>query len=64
MLLNSYAFLLIFLPVVVVLYWLIPRGYARLLFLIAASLVFYGLWDWRFVPLLLATTLVDWVAGH
>jgi alginate O-acetyltransferase complex protein AlgI len=63
-LLNSYAFLLIFLPVVVVLYWLIPRGYARLLFLIAASLVFYGLWDWRFVPLLLATTLVDWVAGH
>jgi D-alanyl-lipoteichoic acid acyltransferase DltB (MBOAT superfamily) len=63
-LLNSYAFLLIFLPVVVVLYWLLPRGYARLLFLIAASLVFYGLWDWRFVPLLLATTLVDWVAGH
>ncbi len=64
MLLNSYAFLLVFLPVVVVLYWVIPRGYARLLFLVAASLVFYGLWDWRYVPLLLATTLVDWVAGH
>ena len=64
MLLNSYTFLLIFLPVVVVLYWVIPRGYARLLFLIAASLFFYGLWDWRYVPLLLATTLVDWVAGH
>ena len=64
MLLNSYTFLLIFLPVVVVLYWVIPRGYPRLLFLIAASLVFYGLWDWRYVPLLLATTLVDWVAGH
>ncbi len=64
MLLNSYTFLLIFLPVVVVLYWVIPRGYPRLLFLIAASLLFYGLWDWRYVPLLLATTLVDWVAGH
>jgi alginate O-acetyltransferase complex protein AlgI len=63
-LLNSYTFLLIFLPVVVVLYWVIPRGYPRLLFLIAASLVFYGLWDWWYVPLLLATTLVDWVAGH
>jgi alginate O-acetyltransferase complex protein AlgI len=63
-LLNSYAFLLVFLPVVVVLFWVIPRGYARLLFLVAASLVFYGLWDWRYVPLLLATTLVDWVAGH
>ncbi len=64
MLLNSYSFLLIFLPVVVVLYWVIPRGYPRLLFLVAASLVFYGLWDWRYIPLLLATTLVDWVAGH
>jgi alginate O-acetyltransferase complex protein AlgI len=63
-LLNSYTFLLIFLPVVVVLYWVIPRAYARLLFLVAASLVFYGLWDWRFIPLLLATTLVDWVAGR
>ncbi len=64
MLLNSYSFLLIFLPVVVVLYWVIPRGYARLLFLIAASLLFYGLWDWRYVPLLLGTTLVDWAAGQ
>ena len=64
MLLNSYSFLLIFLPVVVVLYWVIPRGYARLLFLIAASLLFYGLWDWRYVPLLLATTLADWAAGR
>ena len=60
MLLNSYTFLLVFLPVVVVLYWVVPRGYPRLLFLIAASLVFYGLWDWRYVPLLLATTLADW----
>jgi alginate O-acetyltransferase complex protein AlgI len=63
-LLNSYTFLLLFLPVVVVLYWVVPRGYARLVFLIVASLVFYGLWDWRFIPLLLATTLVDWVAGR
>lgn len=64
MLLNSYVFLLAFLPVVVILFWLLPRGYARLLLLIAASLVFYGLWDWRYVPLLLATTLADWVAGR
>jgi alginate O-acetyltransferase complex protein AlgI len=63
-LLNSYAFLFVFLPVVVVLYWLVPRGYPRMLFLIAASLVFYGLWDWRYIPLLLGTSLADWVAGH
>ncbi len=46
------------------LYWLVPRGLARLAFLIVASCVFYGLWDWRYVPLLLGTTLVDWVAGR
>jgi D-alanyl-lipoteichoic acid acyltransferase DltB (MBOAT superfamily) len=63
-LLNSYSFLLVFLPVVVVLCWVVPRGYPRLVFLIVASLVFYGLWDWRFIPLLLATTLTDWVAGR
>ncbi len=64
MLFNSFAFLLLFLPLVVALYWLAPRGLPRLLFLIAASCVFYGLWDWRYVPLLLATTLADWVAGR
>ena len=64
MLFNSFSFLFLFLPVVVVLYWLIPRGYPRLTFLIVASCVFYGLWDWRYVALLLATTLVDWAAGH
>jgi alginate O-acetyltransferase complex protein AlgI len=61
---NSFGFLFVFLPVVVVLYWLIPRGYPRLTFLIVASCVFYGLWDWRYVALLLVTTLVDWAAGH
>jgi len=60
---NSFGFLFLFLPVVVLLNWLIPRGYARLTFLIVASCVFYGLWDWRYIPLLLGTTLVDWAAG-
>jgi len=61
---NGYGFLFVFLPVVVLLYWLLPRGILRLLFLIVASCVFYGLWDWRYIPLLLGTTLVDWVAGE
>lgn len=64
MLLNSHSFLLVFLPVVVALYWLTPHGRPRLVLLVGASLFFYGLWDWRYVPLLLTTTLVDWVAGR
>ncbi|MEZ5125921.1 MAG: MBOAT family O-acyltransferase [Thermoleophilia bacterium] len=61
---SSYGFLLAFLPVVVVVYWLVPRGRARLVFLFLASCVFYGYWSWRFVPLLLVATLVAWVAGR
>ena len=64
MLFSSFTFLLVFLPVVVVLFWLVPRGLPRLTYLVVISCVFYGLWDWRYVPLLLAATLVDWVAGH
>ena len=64
MLLNSHSFLLVFLPLVVALYWLTPHGRPRLVLLVGASLFFYGLWDWRYVPLLLTTTLVDWVAGR
>lgn len=63
MLFNSFRFLLLFLPVVA-LYWLVPRGAPRLAFLVVASCIFYGLWDWRDVPLLPGTTLADWVAGH
>lgn len=63
MLFSSFTFLFIFLPATVVLFWLVPRGTPRLAFLVVASCVFYGLFDWRYVPLLLAATLVAWVAG-
>jgi alginate O-acetyltransferase complex protein AlgI len=64
MLFNSFGFLFVFLPLAVVLYWLVPRGLPRVTYVVVASCVFYGLWDWRYIPLLLGTTLVDWVAGH
>ncbi len=63
MLFSSFTFLFIFLPVSVLLYWLVPRGLPRLSYLVLTSCVFYGLFDWRYVPLMLAATLVDWVAG-
>ena len=33
---------------------------ARLWAILAASCVFYGWWDWRFLPLMLGTGLLDW----
>ncbi len=64
MLSTSLLFLGVFLPVTLVVYWLLPPGRWRLLSLVAASLVFYGWWDWRYVPLLLVSAGADWVAGE
>ncbi len=48
----------LFLPLLVLLYWQLPwRG--RIFLLIAGSYFFYGMWDARFLALLLTTTVVD-----
>lgn len=55
---NSVAFL-VFLPVVVTVYWLLPhRG--RKYWLLAASYFFYGYWNPIFLFLLLFSTAVDY----
>ncbi len=63
MLFNSYEFLFAFLPIVLAGYYLVLRGRARLVFLTLLSYVFYGWWDYRFCALMLASTLIDFVAG-
>src|SRR6185295_547128 len=64
MLFNSYVFLLLFLPIVLLGWWQIRPTRERLLFLAASSYVFYAYWDWRFAFLMLGTTIVDYVAGN
>jgi alginate O-acetyltransferase complex protein AlgI len=65
MLFNSITFL-IFLPLVFCAYWLLGKTnrlvYQNLL-LLAASYIFYGWWDYRFLALIFASTLVDYVVG-
>lgn len=61
MLFNSFEFAL-FLPLVFCLYWF---GFSKNitlqnLFILGASLVFYGWWDWRFLFLLLLSSSVDY----
>ncbi len=61
MLFNSQAFILAFLPAVLAAYYAAAGRLAlRQAVLVAASLVFYGWWDIRFVPLLAALTLANW----
>lgn len=59
MLFNSLQFL-VFLAVVAVGFVLVHR-YLRVrnVFLVAASYIFYGAWDWRFLSLILISTIVD-----
>ena len=61
MLFNSIDFAF-FLPIVFVLYWvLFQRNIQRQNLLIAiASYIFYGWWNWRFLTLILFSTVVDY----
>ena len=63
MLFNSFTFM-IFLPVVFLLYWFVfkPLKWQNLLILVA-SYVFYGWWDWRFLILIVITSLSSYVSG-
>ena len=58
---NTFEFLIFFL-VVFSTYWFLPLKGQNLLLLIA-SYVFYGAWDWRFLLLLMGTTIVDYLVG-
>ena len=64
MLFNSIDFA-IFLPIVFVLYWFVTNKKLKLqnLLIVAASYVFYGWWDWRFLSLILFSTIVDYSVG-
>ncbi len=63
MLFNSIDFA-IFLPIVFILYWFVFKNKHQQNILIAiASYVFYGWWDWRFLILILFSTIVDYLIG-
>jgi D-alanyl-lipoteichoic acid acyltransferase DltB (MBOAT superfamily) len=64
MLFNSIDFA-VFLPIVFLLYWLLANKSLKLqnALIVLASYVFYGWWDWRFLSLILFSTLVDYTIG-
>lgn len=61
MLFNSYQFLLFF-PIVVGVYFFIPRR-SRYLWLLVASYYFYMSWNAKYALLLAFFTLVTWLSG-
>lgn len=66
MIFSSYAFLLLFLPVVYCIFllmrhWRLEK--ATLVMLLFASLYFYAVWDWRYLALLIGSALGNYLLG-
>jgi len=64
MLFNSIEFV-IFLPIVFIFYWFLTNKSLQLqnFLLLVASYFFYACWDWRFMFLLMFSTLLDYFTG-
>lgn len=64
MLFNSIDFA-IFLPIVFILYWFVTNKNLKQqnFLIVAASYLFYGWWDWRFLFLILFSSFVDYIVG-
>jgi alginate O-acetyltransferase complex protein AlgI len=64
MLFNSISFAL-FLPIVFMFYWFVCHKSVRSqnILLVIASYFFYACWDWRFLFLLVFSTLLDYFSG-
>ena len=54
---------LLFFAVVFAAYWAFDSHRAQKMLLLVASLVFYGAWDWRFLSLIVISTLIDYYAS-
>ena len=62
MLFNSFIFWAFF-ALVILLYWRLDHKRQNILLLVA-SYVFYGYWDWRFLSLIIISTLIDFVVAQ
>ena len=64
MLFNSIEFA-IFLPIIFVLYWLVTNQNLKFqnLLILGASYFFYGWWDWRFLTLIVFSSIIDYIVG-
>ena len=61
---NSIDFA-IFLPIFFILYWFLIAKNLKLqnLLIVVASYIFYGWWDWKFLSLIIFSTIVDFSIG-
>lgn len=62
MIFTSFSFLFFLISVFAV-YWIVPSRQFRIGLLLAASALFYGWWDWRFLSLISLVIVVSWLVA-
>jgi alginate O-acetyltransferase complex protein AlgI len=60
---NSFSFIFVFLPVVVIAYYALPWNRARLTWIVVASYVFYAYAAWWYPVLMAASTAISFSGG-
>ena len=64
MLFNSFEFIFLFLPAILLVYWNIyGSNKQRIITLTIFSYIFYGFWDYRFTVLMLSCTILNYYCG-
>ncbi len=64
MLFHSPEFIFLFLPLTLIIYYLLINRFSRLIglsWLCVASLFFYGYWNWRYLPLMIGSILFNYL---
>jgi alginate O-acetyltransferase complex protein AlgI len=68
MLFTQFEFIFVFVPITLIGYFniskIFPQPAAQVIWLAAASLVFYGYWDIRFVPIIVVSILANYLFGR
>jgi alginate O-acetyltransferase complex protein AlgI len=68
MLFTQFEFIFVFVPITLFGYFniskILPQPAAQVMWLAAASLIFYGYWDVRFVPIIAASTVANYLFGR
>ncbi|ESA37596.1 membrane bound o-acyl transferase mboat family protein [Leptolyngbya sp. Heron Island J] len=62
MIFTEFRFILFFILVFSI-YWKLPNKTWKKLWLLICSYIFYGIWDWRFLSLIIGSTFVDYMTG-
>jgi alginate O-acetyltransferase complex protein AlgI len=68
MLFTQFEFIFVFIPITLIGYFnisrIFPQPAAQVIWLAAASLVFYGYWDIRFIPIIVVSIVANYVFGR